>query len=405
MTLDEKVRGDFPFLHQRYNGYPLAYLDSASTAQKPRQVLQAMTDFYANHYANIHRSSYQLAEQATMRYEAARATIAQCINADPEEIIFTPGTTAGINAIAHLMRDLIQENDEIVISALEHHANFLPWQRVAAQKKALLRVIPIDDQGRLQMAELAEYITPKTRLVAITHCSNAIGTHVDLAPIVARARAVNALVLVDAAQSVAHQAIDCKQLDIDFLVFSGHKLFGPTGVGILYIKKEIAKQLEPFNLGGGMVFEARYEGSSWLESPHKFEAGTPPIAQAIGLAAAIDYLKPIGFATISAHESALCRQLIERLRLLKKVRLIGPVDELMQNGHLVSFIVDGMHGHDIVAYLDQYGIAVRAGHHCAQPLATRLGIDALVRVSFSIYNNQEEVDRLANALDRLVRSL
>lgn len=387
-------RADFPILTQKVNNHPLIYFDNAATTQKPQMVIDALTKFYTTQNANIHRSLYPLGEQATTLYEEARAKVAAFINAQPEEIIFTMGTTQGINFIASTWaQEHILKGDRIILTQLEHHSNMVPWQQVVQKKQAHLDYIPLLPDGTLDLEALPSLLTKKTKLMAAVHVSNALGTHNDIKTLIGAAHSVGARVLIDAAQSAGHQKIDVKKLNCDFLVFSGHKMLGPTGIGVLYIKKELHEQIPPYQFGGGMIFDADYYTARWQKAPHKFEAGTPPIAQAIGLAAAIDYLeKHVNFEELRAHEAQLCTQLIEGLRKFKKVRILGPQEQLQEKGHLVSFTVDGIHAHDVAAYLSNYGICVRAGNHCAQPLAHKLGILASVRASFYLYNTQKEVE-------------
>jgi len=398
-----KLRSDFPILQQMVNQYPLSYLDNASTTQKPQQVLDTVMHFYRTNNANIYRGAHTFAEQATELYEQARQKVAHFIGAqDPTEIIFTHGATESINLVAGTWAaDHIMQGDEIILTELEHHANLLPWQRVAQQKGARLKFIPVLPDGTLDFSTLDTLFTAKTKLVAFVHVSNALGTHNAVDKITRYARAVDAKVLIDAAQSVPHQAINVGTLDCDFLVFSGHKMLAPTGIGVLYIKKELHDQISPYALGGGMVFEADWHTANWLTGPQKFEAGTPAIAQAIGLGAAIDYLTDkVDFLELQVYEAQLSTRLIDGLSSIPQVKILGPVEEL-KKGHLVSFIVDGVHAHDGSAYCDSRGISVRAGHHCAQPLAKKLGYGASLRASFYFYNTIQEVDRLVNAVAEL----
>jgi cysteine desulfurase/selenocysteine lyase len=400
----KKLREDFPILTQKINGHPLIACDNASTTHKPQQVIDAVVQFYTTTNANIYRGIHLFAEQATKSYEDARKKVANFIGAYPEEIIFTRGCTSGINFVAATWGDdHIKSGDEIVLTELEHHANLLPWQRLAQKKGAVLKFIPIFPDGTLDLSQLDTIINNKTKMVSVIHVSNAIGSHVDIAAIIARAKIVGARVLIDAAQSAPHQKINVHQLDCDFLVFSGHKLLGPTGIGVLFIKKELHNDIPPYEVGGGMVEDVDCTHATWAPAPHKFEAGTPPIAQAIGLGAAIDYLQNnINFDELARHEAQLCTRLIEGLAGIKQVRILGPLSELKQNGHMVSFLVDNCHSHDVAAFLDSKGIAVRAGHHCAQPFAKKLGYDASVRVSFYFYNTLEEVDAILAAIKELV---
>lgn len=400
----KKLRADFPILTQKINGYPLIACDNASTTHKPQQVIDAMVQFYTTTNANIYRGIHLFAEQATHAYEDARKKVAFFIGALPEEIVFTRGCTSGINFIAATWADVhINSGDEIVVTELEHHANLLPWQRLAHKKGALLKFIPVFPDGTVDLSLLESIITHKTKLVSVIHVSNAIGTHVDIATIIARAHAVSARVLIDAAQSVPHQKINVHELGCDFLVFSGHKLLAPTGVGVLYIKKELHDSVPPYEVGGGMVEDVDCMNATWAPAPHKFEAGTPPIAQVIGLGAAIDYMQSyVDFDELVQHEAQLCTCLIEGLSQMQQVTILGPVSELKQNGHIVSFLVEDIHSHDVAAFLNSKGITVRAGHHCAQPFAKKLGYDASVRVSFYFYNTVEDVDSILAAMRELL---
>lgn len=396
------VKKDFPIFNNKINGTSLIYLDSAATAQKMHRVLDAENEFYTHYNANIHRGIHFLGEKATAAYEQSRQRVASWIGAKKNEIIFTKSATEGINAIAQVFGIAhITKGQTIVLSQLEHHANLLPWQYVAQQTGATLQFIPIMADGQLDMSTLDQLITKQTALVAITHTSNALGTYVDIASIIQKAKNYGAKVLIDACQSVPHQRIDVTSLDCDFLVFSGHKMGASTGIGVLYIKEELHDHLEPYQRGGNMVRNVTWYDATWAPSPYKFEAGTPPIAQAIGLGAAIEYLKKIDFVALKKHEALLCKTVIERLSRLTQVTLYGPLEQLADMGHMVSFNIDGFHAHDVAAYLDSKGIAVRAGNHCAQPLANVLGISSSVRASFYMYNDLEDVDRLCDAIERL----
>ena len=395
-----KIKKDFPQLQQ-----PIVYLDNAATTQKPQIVLDALINFYTQTNANIHRGLYPWAEQATQLYEDARMRVAHFIGACSEELIFTKGTTESINFVAAAWgNDNLQKGDEILISDMEHHSNMLPWQHIAKCKEAVLKVIPLHPDGTLNMAKVPDLLSSKTKIIALSQVSNALGTHNDLHAVRDFARQVGALFLVDAAQSIAHQAINVKDLGCDFLAFSGHKMLGPTGIGGLYIKKELHDLISPYQFGGGMVFQASSQDATWLKAPYKFETGTPPIAQAIGLGSAVQYIQNmIDFARLQNHEAALCARLIDGLHELKQIKVFGPIEQLKVKGHLVSFAVDGYHAHDIAAYLGQKGICVRAGHHCAQPLARFLHVDATVRASFYAYNTTEDVDALIAAMRKLLK--
>ncbi|MFI5332627.1 MAG: aminotransferase class V-fold PLP-dependent enzyme [Candidatus Babeliales bacterium] len=399
----DHLRNDFPLFKFDKS---LIYFDNAATTQKPQIVIDALVDVYARHNANVGRGVYALSEQATKAYENARAIVAAFIGAHAHEIVFTRNTTESINLVACTWaRHNLGADDEILITELEHHSNILPWQLIARAAGARLVVLPVTDQGQLRLDLLDTLVTPKTKLIAITHVSNALGSHTDVARIKQAAARVGARMLIDAAQSIAHQQISVVDLGCDFLAFSGHKLLGPTGIGVLYINEKLHDGFPPYQVGGGMIYEADFTHATFLPLPHRLEAGTPSIAQAIALGVAITYIKDhIDFTHLRAHEAALCTQLIEGLQNLAGVTILGPVEELKERGHLVSFSVAGIHPHDVAAYLDTKGICVRAGHHCAQPLAKRLGLDASVRVSFYAYNTPGEVQKLLEALEGLLRS-
>jgi len=402
----EKWRLDFPFFNTSLNKQ-IVYLDNAATTQKPQAVIDAIVHFYTYDNANAGRGIYALGERATILYESARRTVANFISAhDPSEIVFTSGATESINMVAHAWAlNNLTAGDEIAVTQLEHHANLLPWQWVAQKTGAHLKHMPLTtQQGDLDYSSLDTIITNKTRLIAVTHVSNALGTTVDINLLTKKAHAVGARILVDASQSIAHRRINIDKLNIDFLAFSAHKMFGPMGIGVLYVKKEVHAQLIPYRLGGGMVYSALSDSATWQPMPHMLEAGTAPLAQAVGLAAAINYLQAINFDQIQEHEAKLCARTINGLSRLPYIHILGPVEQLKKEGHIVAFVVEGMHAHDVAAYLDMYGICVRAGHHCAQPLAHVLGYDASVRVSFSLYSTYAEVNALLNALVELKES-
>lgn len=399
------IKNDFPIFHNRSSKNRLIYLDNAATTHKPDSVLNAERDFYQREYGTVKRGIYKSGEQATQSYESARDRVAAFIGAkNASEVIFTAGATDSINLIAKAWGELnIGPGDVVVVSELEHHANLLPWQRLVADRGAFLRYIPVSFDGTLSLAALDDIICPQTKLVAITHTSNAVGTHTDIARITQRAREVRAAILIDAAQAIPHQKLNVEELGCDFLVFSGHKMFGPTGIGVAYINKRMHPNLQPYRLGGGMVHTVGAYDAAWLSMPHMLEAGTPPIAQVISLVAAIDYLeRTIGYELLARHERMLIGHLINGLESIPDIAIIGPIEELRESAHLLSFIVDGIHAHDVAAYLDCHGIAVRAGHHCAQPLAQKLGITASVRVSVYAYNTVEDIQALIIALKQLV---
>lgn len=401
----KKLLKDFPIFDQKINRQRLIFCDSAATSQKPRVVIETVSNYYSTKNASIYRGMYQLAEETTQMFEAVRQKVQKLLNArHSSEIVFVQGATEGINFVATAWGNThIAEGDEIVVTELEHHSNLVPWQQLATHKKAKLKFIPVTHDGYIDLSTIDSIITKKTKLVAINHVSNAIGTHVPVQQIFDRARQVGAVTLLDACQSVPHAPVDVQQLDCDFLTFSGHKMLAPTGVGVLFIKKELQKKVPPYQFGGGMVAEADYTHTTFLPAPHCYEAGTPPIAQVIGLGAAIDYLhQNVDFAQLKRHEAQLCAQLIEGLQTINGVRILGPLEELKKSGHLVSFTIDGFHPHDIAAYLDQFGICVRAGHYCVQPLAKKLGIDGSVRISFYLYNSQEDVAAILKHIQEMV---
>jgi len=405
--MNKQIRGDFSFFSRKD---PYIFLDSAATTQKPRQVIDRISQFYAYEMASVFRATYHAAEQATELYEKARAIIARFINAHSNEIVFTSGTTDGINLVAaSWARQHIGADDEIVITQLEHSSNVLAWQALAREKNVRLIIVPIMPDGQLDMHAFDTLLSKKTKLVAITHVSNAIGTQVDIAHIIKKSHEIGARVLVDAAQSVPHQRIDVQKLDVDFLVFSGHKMCGPTGIGVLFIRRDLHDQLVPYRYGGGMVREVVIDGTStWEPMPHMLEAGTPPIAQAIGLAAAIDYLmNTIDFEKLIAYEAQLTTYAIDKLKKIDRARILGPLEQLKKNGHLVSFVVDGVHAHDVAAFLDAQkpSVAVRAGQQCAQLVHSALQITASVRLSFYLYTTLEEIDTCVKYIKKLVTIL
>lgn len=399
VSLDgEKVRADFPILSLKVHGRPFAYLDNAATSQKPQQVLDKINDYYRTYSANVHRTIYEIGEKATEEYEQARSKVARLIGAqDSRSIVFTRGTTEAINLVAYAFcRHQLRPGDEILITEMEHHSNIVPWQLAARDTKATLRFIPINLNGTLDLPDdPGKYLTPRTRLVAVTHQSNVFGTVNPVSQIVQYAREVGALVLVDAAQSVPHMPVNVEQLDCDFMAFSGHKMFGPTGVGILFGKVPLLESMEPFLGGGEMIETVTMERSTWNEVPRKFEAGTPNIAQAIGLGAAVDYIGKLGIETIHAFEQDLTGYALDAISAIPEVTVYGNAP---LRGATVSFNVRGVHAHDLAQYLDYEGIAVRAGHHCAQPIMHRLGVPATVRASFYVYNTKAEIDRLVEGI-------
>jgi cysteine desulfurase/selenocysteine lyase len=400
----ETIRQDFPILKRQVHGKPLVYLDNAATTQKPRQVIQALVDYYENYNANIHRGLHTLAEEATDAYEGTRGNVARFIKSEygGDSIVFVRNTTEAINLVANAWgRKFLQPGDEIVLSLAEHHSNFIPWQLIAKERGARLSFIDIDDEGRLRRDQFEEVIGPRTKLVAIAHASNVLGIN-PVAELSEIAHRNGALMLVDGAQSVPHMPVDVAALDCDFLAFSGHKMCGPTGAGVLYARPELLEAMNPFLGGGSMISRVLLEESTWNDVPHKFEAGTPDIAGVIGLGAAIDYLEALGMENIRTHEKALTAYAIEQLSAIPGVTIYGPKDAEERVG-VVSFNFGEVHPHDLSQVLDQYAVAIRAGHHCAQPLMRRLDCVATARASFYLYNTFAEVDVLVEALQEAGR--
>ncbi len=398
----ESIRKEFPILHQKVNGHQLVYFDNAATSQKPLAVINSLIDYYTGYNANIHRGIHTLAEKATKAYEATREASMKFINAKHvEEIIFiTRGVTEAINLVSHSYgRTFIGEGDEIIVSELEHHSNIVPWQMVCEQKGAKLKVIPILDNGELDFNAFKKLLNPKTKLVVVNHASNALGTINPVKDMARLAHDAGALILVDGAQAAAHLPIDVQQLDCDFYCISSHKMYGPTGAGILYGKKELLEKMPPFFGGGEMIKEVTFEKTTYNDLPYKFEAGTPNIADVVALKPAIDFIQSLGKATIAAHEHELLTYATSQLDSLKGIRLVGTA---AQKVSIVSFVVEGIHHFDIGQMLDSRGIAVRTGHHCAQPLMDRLGIEGTVRASFAVYNTKQEIDKLVEGLDRVI---
>ncbi len=401
MTLGERTRPDFPILTRQIHGQPLVYLDSAASSQKPRQVLGAMQRYYEHSHANVHRSIHTLGEEATELYEAARDAVRGFIGARfREEVIFTRGTTEGINVVARAVANMLRQGDEILVTEMEHHSNLIPWQMVCRERGAVLRAVPVTDAGFLDMEAFARLLSSRTKLVAVAHVSNVLGTINPVTDLVRKSREAGALVLLDGAQAAPHLALDVAALGCDFYVFSGHKMLGPTGIGVLYGRRETLEGLEPGMGGSEMIKEVWIDHAQWNDLPWRFEPGTPPIAAAVGLRAAVEYLEKLGMGRVEAHERELCRLTIEALETIPGVTLYGPRNPELK-GAVVAFNVEGIHPHDGAALLDEVGIAVRAGHHCAQPLMKRLGIVGTLRASFSVYNTSAEVVRLAEAVEGL----
>ena len=397
------IRADFPALDQLVHGKPLVYLDNAATTQKPRAVIEALAHYYERDNANVHRGVHVLSERATVAYEKAREAVRAFMNArSVAEIVYTRNATEAINLVARAWGDAnVRAGDDVLITAMEHHSNIVPWQQLCARTGARLRAIPIDDRGELVLDELDTLLTERTKIVAVTHASNALGTVNPVREIVAHARRVGATVLIDGSQAVGHMKTDVQALDPDFYVWTGHKLFGPTGMGVLYGRESILDAMPPFLGGGDMIRTVTLEASTWNDLPYKFEAGTPNIAGAIGLHAAIDYVQGVGFDRIGAHEAALLADATERVAAVPTVRIVGTARHKIG---VVSFVMDGIHPHDIGTIVDREGVAIRTGHHCAQPVMDRYDIPATARASFSMYNTPADVEALARALDR-VRAL
>ncbi len=395
-----RIRRDFPILKRDIGGVPLVYLDNAATSQKPVQVIAELTRFYRDHNANVHRGVHTLSVEATELYEGARSKIAAFIGAsDPHEIIFTRGTTESINLVAHSWgRKHLQAGDEVVVSEIEHHSNIVPWQMLRDERGIVLKYIPMLPDGTLDLQVARSLIGPKTKLLSITAMSNALGTIVPLQELIPLAKAQGALVLVDGAQSVPHMAVDVQALGIDFLAFSGHKMLGPTGIGVLWGRMPVLESMDPFMGGGDMILNVTMEQSTWADVPAKFEAGTPNIADAIGLGAAVDYLSALGMDEVRRHEIEITDYALRRLGDVPGVTIFGPMDA-QQRGGVVSFELEGVHPHDVGQVLDTKGVAIRTGHHCAQPVMAALDVPATARASFYIYNTTAEVDALASALE------
>jgi len=400
-TMGEITRPDFPILRRVVNGHPLVYLDSAASSQKPATVIEAITRYYERSHANVHRSIHTLGEEATELYEAARDAVRGFVGArSREEVIFTRGTTESINLVAQAVGRTLAPGDEILVTEMEHHSNLIPWQMACRDHGARLLAVPVLDGAHLDMAAFDRLLSARTRVVAFTHVSNVLGTINPVAEMTRRAHAAGALVLVDGAQAVPHLPLDLAGLGVDFYAFSGHKMLGPTGIGVLYARRDVLEGLEPAWGGGEMIKEVWIDHAQWNDLPWRFEPGTPPIAGAVGLHAAVEYLDKLGMARVSAHEQALTALCLDTLAAIPGITLYGPRNPEIK-GAVVAFNVEGMHPHDGAALLDQRGIAVRAGHHCAQPLMKRLGITGTLRASFSVYSTAADVEGLAAAVGAL----
>ena len=393
----DSIRDNFPALSLECNGHPLAFLDSGASAQKPSKVLKRMDHAYRNEYANVHRGAYTLSQQATDNYENARKTVADFMNAkSSDEIIFTRNVTSAINLVAHSYgRNFLKAGDEVVISHMEHHANIVPWQLLRDAVGIELKIAPIDDAGNFLLDDFEKILGPKTKLVAITHVSNVLGTIVPIKKIVQLAKKVDAKVLIDGCQGIVHEGVDVQSLDADFYAFTGHKLYGPSGIGVLWGKLDLLNAMPPYEGGGDMIETVTFEKSTFRDAPARFEAGTPPIVEAVGLAAAIDYITSIGVNNIATHENHMLEYATSCLAEIDGLRIIGNADKKIG---IISFELDDIHPHDISTIIDSKGVAVRAGHHCAQPLMERYGVPATTRASFGMYTSEGDIDQLADAL-------
>jgi len=400
-----KYLEDFPILQRTVRGgNRLVYLDSGATSQKPEVVIKAESDFYRKHNAAVHRGAHLLAEEASLAYESARENVAKFIGAEIVETIFTKSATESINALAYSFGNSepgskfhLESGDEILVSEMEHHANLIPWQQLAKRTGAKLRWFEVSPEGRLDLSKISELINKKTKIVAITHQSNVLGSITPLSQITAAAKSVGAIVVLDACQSVPHFEVNVKKLDVDFIAFSGHKMLGPTGIGVLWGRQSLLEEMPPFLFGGSMIDSVTMEQATWAELPRKFEAGVPNMAQAVGLSAAVDYINKIGISNIHEHENHLTKALLAGLAHMQGVKIIGPTD-LTERGGVVSFTVDGIHPHDVGQVLDQYGIAVRTGHHCAWPLMRKLNVVGTTRASFHLYNTISDVEKLLEGI-------
>ena len=394
------IRDQFPILHQKVHGHPLIYFDNAATSQKPLKVINAISEYYLQENSNIHRGAHYLSNQATEKYEKSREAVRRLINAEStEEIILTKGTTESINLVAScLSQYLFQPGDEILISGLEHHANIVPWQIAADQKGALIKVIPILDSGELDLVAFKNLLSPKTKLLALSHISNALGTINPVEEMIALAKEKGALVLIDGAQSAPHMIVDVQALDCDFFCFSAHKIYGPTGIGVLYGKKAQLEKMPPYQSGGEMIKEVTFKGTTFNNLPYKFEAGTPNIAGGIGLLAAVEFIEEVGLEHIARREAELLTYATKKLKELGGIQFVG---EAKEKAAVISFLVDGIHPSDLGSVLDKLGIAVRTGHHCAQPIMDRFEIPGTVRASFAVYNTENEIDMFIEGIDKV----
>ena len=399
----ENIREDFPILHQKINGEELVYLDNAASTQKPKAVINAIKDYYENDHSNVHRGVHTLSVRATEAYENAREKVSQFVNSpNKNQIIFTKGTTESINLIAGSLTNLIEKNDEILITAMEHHSNIVPWQELCKRTGAILKIIPINDNGEILIDKYTEMVTNKTKLVSVVHLSNTLGTINPIEEIIDTAKLNNAITVIDGAQSAGHLLVDVQELDCDFYLFSGHKVFGPTGIGVLYGKENILNQIDPYQFGGEMILKVTFDETTYNGLPHKFEAGTPNIAGAVGIGASIDFINSLDRELCHQYEMSLHDYALEKLEQFDDIRIIG---RSSKKSAIISFVIDGIHPHDIGTIINQKGIAVRTGHHCTMPLMDFYGIPGTVRASFSIYNNHAEVDKLIDAIKLAIKML
>ena len=399
----ENIREEFPILHQKINGEDLVYLDNAASTQKPKAVINAIRDYYENDHSNVHRGVHTLSVRATEAYENAREKVSQFVNSpNKNQIIFTKGTTESINLIAGSLTNLIEKNDEILITAMEHHSNIVPWQELCKRTGAILKIIPINDNGEILIDKYTEMVTNKTKLVSVVHLSNTLGTINPIEEIIDTAKLNNAITVIDGAQSAGHLLVDVQELDCDFYLFSGHKVFGPTGIGVLYGKENILNQIDPYQFGGEMILKVTFDETTYNGLPHKFEAGTPNIAGAVGIGASIDFINRLDREVCHQYEMSLHDYALEKLEQFDDIRIIG---KSSKKSAIISFVIDGIHPHDIGTIINQKGIAVRTGHHCTMPLMDFYGIPGTVRASFSIYNNHAEVDKLIDAIKLAIKML
>ena len=399
----ENIRNEFPILDQKINGEDLVYLDNAASTQKPKSVINAIKEYYENDHSNVHRGVHTLSVRATEAYENARCKVADFLNSpNKHQIIFTKGTTESVNLIASSVTNLIQENDEILISSMEHHSNIVPWQELCKRTGAVLKVIPINENGELLIDEYESMVSDKTKLVSVVHLSNTLGSINPIEDIIRIAKSYDVITMIDGAQAAGHLPIDVQELDCDFYLFSGHKIFGPTGIGVLYGKEEILNKIDPYQFGGEMILKVTFEETTYNDLPHKFEAGTPNIAGAVGIGASIDFINSLDRDLCHQYEMELHDYALEKLEKIEGINIIG---KSTNKSAIISFVIEGMHPHDIGTIINQKGIAVRTGHHCTMPLMDFYGIPGTVRASFSIYNNHAEVDKLIDAIKLAIKML